>query len=1094
MVSINVLIISCRGIDDTKMFSLLPSSHTGIKFKNLVQETPEFNVLTYGNIYNGGGVAIGDINNDGLQDIYFTGSMVGSRLYLNKGNFEFEEIAQNAGVFAEGFWNTGTTMADVNGDGLLDIYVCRSAAKDSYKRGNLLFINNGNLTFTEKAAEYGIKDEGYSTQGAFFDYDRDGDLDLYVLNHSIQEYASFKSVSAGLKKHRDPSFEDRLYRNDDGKFNIVNDEAGLNSNVLGFGLGISVSDINNDGWSDIYISNDFNEQDYLYINQQDGTFKEDLAQYIGHTSYFSMGSDIADINNDGFTDIITMDMLPEGNTRQKMVSGPDNYDKYQILVKNGFYEQSMRNMLHLNNSGKSFSEIGQFAGVFGTDWSWSTLFCDFDNDGFKDLYITNGVKKDYTNMDFMNFAVQEKLNENKTGDPMSIDKLLENIPSSNEENFLYRNNGDLTFSKMNTEWGLDIKSLSNGAAYADLDNDGDMDLIVNNTDSEAFIYRNNSEKYTTHNFLKLKLIGEGKNTFGIGSKVIVNVEGKSLTQELMPTRGFQSSVSYDMIFGLGESKNTSEVKVIWPDGRVQVLKNIEANQTISINHYDSKPAIVEPEIVSKYMFKEVGIGGLNSYQHQENEFVDFYRELLIPHKLSTQGPKIGVGDINNDGLEDIYVGGAKGQSGSMFVQLRNGQFAAQSMAPFIIDKDCEDIGIHFFDADGDGDNDLYVVSGGNESEANTPEMQDRLYINNGKGGFQKSIKALPQMPSSGSCVKAADYDSDGDLDLFVGGRSYPGKYPTPTSSFILENDGKGIFKNVTASILAIQNKLGMVTDALWTDFNSDGKPDLLVVGEYMPIRAFENLGGVLKEVSSNSGLGNSEGWWNTIKEGDFDNDGDMDYILGNFGLNSQLKASVNEPITLIAKDFDGNGTLDPILCSYNMGESYPVFSKDDMSNQLTFLKSKYVSYSEFADKKITDMFSTSDLKDAIQLKANTLASGYLENLGNNKFKLHELPFMAQIAPVYGISIQDFNNDKNLDVILAGNFYGTRVKYGRYDASKGTVLLGNGKGQFNALSNIESGIDLQGEIRDINSVKTTGGKRILIFARNNGPLKTYAVGN
>ncbi|SOE22361.1 Repeat domain-containing protein [Spirosomataceae bacterium TFI 002] len=1094
LVLINIQLISCNTVDDSKMFSLLPSSHTGIKFKNLIQETPEFNILTYGYLYNGGGVSIGDINNDGLQDIYFTGSMVGSRLYLNKGDLKFEEIAQSAGVFAEGFWNTGTTMADVNGDGLLDIYVCRSAAKDDFKRKNLLFINNGDLTFTEKAAEFGIDDNGYSTQGAFFDYDRDGDLDLYVLNHSIQEYASFRSVSGGLKSQRDPSFEDRLYRNDNGKFTVVNDEAGLTSNVLGFGLGISVSDINNDGWSDIYISNDFNEQDYLYINKKDGTFTENLAGYIGHTSHFSMGSDIADINNDGFTDIMTLDMLPEGNVRQKMVSGPDNYDKYQLLVKNGFYEQSMRNMLHLNNAGKSFSEIGQFAGVYGTDWSWSTLFCDLDNDGFKDLYITNGVKKDYTNMDFMNFAVQEKLNENKSGVQMSIDKLLENIPGSLVENYTYRNNGNLTFSKVNEDWGLNEKSLSNGAAYADLDNDGDLDLVVNNTESEAFVYRNNSEIHSKNKFLKVKLIGTGMNTFGIGSKVILTIGDKKIAQELMPTRGFESSVSSDLVFGLGTSDIVEELKVIWPDGKVQALKNIKPNQTISFNQYDSK--IEETRELNKVtpIFSEYQAVGLSAFEHNENEFIDFYRELLLPHKLSTQGPKIAVADINNDGLEDVFVGGAKGQSGELFFQTRNGSFMIQSNSYFIIDKNSEDIGVLFFDADGDRDQDLYVISGGNESEANSPEIQDRLYINDGKGNFQKNVAALPQMSSSGSCVKAGDFDSDGHLDLFVGGRLMPGKYPRPSASYVLQNDGKGNFKNVSSTILPDAKQLGMVTDATWTDFNGDGKQDLIVVGEFMAIQAFENKGGVLKRVADNSGLENTEGWWNSIKSGDFDNDGDMDYILGNFGLNSQLKASVKEPITLIAKDFDGNGTLDPILCSYNMGESYPVFSKDDMSNQLTFLKSKYVSYSEFADKRITDMFSASDLKDAIQLKANTLASGYLENLGNNKFKLHELPFLSQIAPVYGISIQDFNNDKNLDVILAGNFYGTRVKYGRYDASKGTVLLGNGKGQFNALSNIESGIDLQGEMRDINSVKTVGGKRILIFARNNGPLKTYVIGN
>jgi hypothetical protein len=1081
------LLFSCNNIDDSKMFSLLPSSQTGIKFKNLIKETSEFNILTYGYLYNGGGVSVGDINNDGLEDIYFTGSMVGSRLYLNKGNFKFEEIAQKAGVFAEGFWNTGTTMADINGDGLLDIYVCRSAAKDSYKRKNLLFINNGDLTFKEQAAEYGIDDEGYSTQGAFFDYDRDGDLDLFVLNHSIQEFASFRSVNSNLKNQRDPSFEDRLYKNENGKFEVVNDEAGLTSNVLGFGLGISISDINNDGWPDIYISNDFNEEDYLYLNMQDGTFKEDLANYIGHTSHFSMGSDIADINNDGFTDIITLDMLPEGNERQKMVSGPDNYDKYLVTAKNGFYEQSMRNMLHLNNKGKSFSEIGQFAGVHATDWSWSALFCDLDNDGFKDLYITNGVKKDYTNMDFMNFAVQEKLNENSTGVPMSIDKLLENIPPSDVENYTYRNNGDLTFSKVNSSWGLDEKSLSNGAAYADLDNDGDLDIIVNNTDSEAFIYRNNSEIYSNNNYLKVELKGKGKNTLGVGAKVIVSTEKMSVTQELMPTRGFQSSVTYDLLFGVGSSEMAEEVKVIWAGGNIQTLKNVKLNQTIILDEANSEKMNFKKLEDKKQFFRDFNLPGLGSYMHKEIAFVDFYQELLLPHKLSTQGPKIAVADVNNDNLEDVFIGGARGQSGTLFIQARNGKFSPLTMFPFILDKNSEDTGVLFFDADGDKDLDLYVVSGGNESESSSLEMQDRLYLNDSKGGFSKSSGLLPNMQTSGSCVRAGDFDADGDLDLFVGARLVPGKYPKSSMSHFLENDGTGRFKDVTTKICNGACNLGMVTDAIWTDFNGDNKLDLIVVGEFMAVKTFENMGDNLKVSFSNNSLKFTEGWWNSIRDGDFDNDGDKDYIIGNFGLNSQLKATKKEPITLYAKDFDNNGSIDPILCSYYNGESYPVFSKDDISNQLNFLKSKYVNYSQYANKRISDIFSSSELKTSIQLKAHILSSVYLENLGDNKFKTHELPAIAQFAPVYSIVVKDFNNDNNLDVLLAGNFFGTRVKYGRYDASRGNLLLGDGKGNF---ANTDSGLNIFGEVRDLACLRTAAGKNVLLCSMNNARIKLY----
>jgi len=1093
-VSINFLLVSCNQVDDSKMFSLLPSSLTGINFKNLIQETPEFNIFTYGYLYNGGGVSVGDINNDGLEDIYFTGSMVGSRLYLNKGNFEFEEIAQKAGVFAAGFWNTGTTMADVNGDGLLDIYVCRSAAKDSYKRKNLLFINNGNLTFTEKAEEYGIADEGYSTQGAFFDYDKDGDLDLYVLNHSIQEFASFKSVSNGLKSRRDPFFEDKLYKNENGKFVEVGQKAGLTSNVLGFGLGISISDVNNDGWLDIYISNDFNEQDYLYLNNKNGTFTENLENYIGHTSHFSMGSDIADINNDGFTDIMTLDMWPEGNIRQKMISGPDNYDKYLMLVKNGFYEQSMRNMLHLNNNGLSFSEIGQFAGVEGTDWSWSTLFCDLDNDGFKDIYITNGVKKDYTNMDFMNFAVQEKINENETGIPMSIDKLMENIPSSIEENYTYHNNGDLTFSKVNMDWGLNKKSLSNGAAYADLDNDGDLDLIVNNIDSKAFIFRNNSEKLTENNYIKIKLLGEGDNTFGIGSRVELNLGDKRLYQELMPTRGFQSSVSFHLVFGIGVKNRVKELTITWPDGRKQSLKNQKANQTIILNQADAINQESRSFNSPKPLFKEIAKAEFDSYKHQENEYIDFNREVLLPHKLSTQGPKMDLADVNNDNLVDVFIGGAKGQAGMLFYQSKSGSFLKQADTPFMEDSNCEDIGVLFFDANGDNAIDLYVISGGNETEINSPEIQDRLYINDGKGGFKKKKESLPQLPISGSCVKAGDFDSDGDLDLFVGGRLEPGRYPRASNSYILENDGKGNFKDVTSTISNGFNCLGMVTDAIWSDFNVDGKLDLIVIGEYMAIRAFENKNGKLKEIPSDSGLKDSEGWWNTIREGDFDGDGDMDYILGNFGLNSQLKTSLEEPITLFAKDFDGNGTIDPILSTYSSGKNYPVFSKDDLSRQLDFIRSKYVDYADYADKEITDIFTIQELDGAIILKAKTFASAYLENLGNNKFKLSNLPSIAQLAPIHAVMIKDINKDKKLDMILAGNFYGTRVKYGRYDANRGLVLIGNGNGKFTALKPEESGLNISGEVKDIHCFKSENNTLTLFFTRNNLPVSTYTSAN
>ena len=1068
----------------------MPSSKTGITFKNILNETEDLNILTYGYIYNGGGVSVGDINNDGLVDLYFTGSMVGSRLYLNKGDFEFEEIAQKAGVFAAGLWNTGTTMADVNADGLLDIYVCRSAAKDDAKRKNLLFINNGDLTFTEKAAESGIDDAGYSTQGAFFDYDRDGDLDLYVVNHSTQEFASFSQITNNLKNRRSPAYEDRLYKNENGKFINVSDEAGLISNVLGFGLGVAISDINNDNWPDIYISNDFNEQDYFYINNQDGTFTESLQKYIGHTSHFSMGSDIADINNDGYPEIMTLDMLPEGNYRTKMVSGPDNYDKFMVLLNNGFYHQSMRNMMHLNNNGKSFSEIGQFSGVSSTDWSWSSLFTDLDNDGYKDLFITNGVKRDYTNMDFMNYAVQEKMNENKTGVEMTITNLLENIPATIEENYTYHNNGDLTFSKVNAEWGLNQKSLSNGAVYADLDNDGDMDLVVNNTDAEAFIYRNNSNIHLKNNYLKLTLKGEEKNTFGIGAKVTLQMGNQTLSQEMMPTRGFQSSVDYNLIFGLGDAKNIDKVKIIWPNGTTQVLEDVQSNQTITLLQKDAEANENIEKTPSKSYFNDISGDSIFQYVHKENEYIDFKREQLLPHKLSTQGPKLAKADINNDGLEDIFIGGAKGSVGKLMVQTKSGKFSSLSENTFVEDAQSEDIGTLFFDADGDGDQDLYVVSGGNDFEKDAIALQDRLYFNNGRGQFKKKEDALPTMLTSGSCVVSSDFDNDGDLDLFIGGRVIPGSYPTAPKSYILENDGKGNFTDITASINKSIEKIGMVTDAAWSDFNGDGRDDLIVIGEFMGIRAFENTTGKLIELPNTSGLKDSQGWWNTIKSGDFDNDGDLDYIVGNFGLNSQLKASATQPVQLYAQDFDGNGSIDPILCSYVQGENYPVFSRDDLIGQLSGLKGKYVNYSDYADQKITDVFSSEELAEASLLEAKTFATSYMENLGDNRFKLTPLPFPAQFAPVYAILIKDVDGDKNLDVLLAGNFFGTRVKYGRYDANKGVLLKGDGKGGFLSVNTVESGLNISGEARDIETITLPDNTEIVLIVRNNESIKVY----
>jgi hypothetical protein len=1084
-ISLFTVFISCDPSSD-KLFTLMPSSFTGIKFRNPLRYTESFNVLTFGNFYYGGGISIGDINNDGLSDIYFTGNMVGSRLYLNQGNFKFKEIAEQAGVFAEGLWNTGTTMADVNGDGLIDIYVCRSAANNPEKRRNLLFINNGDLTFTEMGKKYGVDDSGFSTQGAFFDYDNDGDLDLYVLNHSVLEYSTLGKITSYHKKLKNYAYSDRLLRNDNGKFVDVTEDSGLISNILGFGLGIALSDINNDEFTDIYISNDYNEQDYLYLNNGDGTFTEGLEDYIGHTSLYSMGSDIADFNNDGFTDIMTLDMLPERNQRIKMTSGPDNFEKLSHLPKNGFYNQTMRNMLQLNRGGEYFSEIGQFSGVSNTDWSWASLFTDLDNDGYKDLFITNGYLKDYTNMDFFNFIVQEKINERKNNVEMKLTELIDKMPSILEENYAYKNNGDLTFTKMNNDWGFDQKTFSNAAAYADLDNDGDMDLIVQNLENQASIYRNNSEKFTKNNYLKISLNGIGENTLGIGAKLKVTTGDITQIQEMFNTRGFLSSVDLNLNFGIGSFKTIDEVEVIWPNQKKQIIRDVQPNQKLTLFQKDATLDVKRNNAPNTKLFEEVKA---IDFTHQENNHNDFKREIMLPHMLSTLGPKLTIGDVNGDGLEDAFIGGAKGAIGGIFLQTKSG-FVRSNKIDLQADATSEDIGALFFDADADKDLDLYVVSGGNEFDKTDPSLKDRLYINQGKGNFIKSKNNLPDFTSSGSVVKAADFDNDGDQDLFIGGRVLPNEYPLSPTSYLLENDGKGFFKEVTDRIAPSLKNIGMITDADWTDYNNDGFQDLILVGEWMPITLFSNQKGTFTNETNIAGLGNTQGWWNSIAQADFDQDGDMDYVAGNFGLNSQLKTSIDEPVSIVAKDFDKNGSIDPILSCYYEGRNYPVFSKDDIQQQLSFLKKRFVKYKDYADLTIEEVFTKEELKDAKTWYAKNFESSYIENLGNGQFKITALPDETQLSPVHGLTTGDFNGDGDLDIVLGGNFTATRVKFGHFDAIQGIYLMGDGKGNFDYIDASESGLILKGEVRDIKQITSSKGENHLIFSRNNDKPKIF----
>ena len=1085
-----LIVLSVLSCNSRKQFTFLSHRKTGIVFRNIIKESENFNVLDYSYLYNGAGVAVGDINNDGLPDIYFTGNLANSRLYLNKGNFKFEDISKKAGVSLTETWNNGAVMVDVNGDGYLDIYVCSSTDGRPVYRKNILFINNGDLTFTDKAKEYGIDDPAYSTHSTFFDFDKDGDLDLFVLNHSVDRYAMFTKNSVAQKNMKNEKYGQKFFINEGDHFVEATEKVGIKSNVLNFGLGVAVADFNGDNWPDLYVSNDFYEQDYLYINQKNGTFKEELEKYCSYVSLSSMGDDAADINNDGCIDMFTLDMLPATNYEQKLVAGPDNYQKVTLLDKIGFYHQTTRNMLQLNNYGDYFTEIGQYAGIYSTNWSWSPLICDYDNDGYKDIFITNGYGKNNTHMDIITLAVNETMKQRKGEKAINRMEFLKKIPATILNNYMFHNNGDLTFTNVAEAWGFDKKTLSNGAAYADLDNDGDMDLIISNINDYAFVYRNNAERLSNNHYLRCKLKGSEKNTGGIGARVDVTCGDKTYTQEFYPSRGYMSSVDHVLIFGLGKAKKVDTLRVIWPDLRVQKIFDIDVDQTITLDNENAKVEKPEKKPVYKTLFRRLNAGKWIPYRHRENDYNDFLKQPLLPHLLSTQGPDITAADVDHDGREDLFVGGAKGSPGMLFMQQEDGTFKARDLPCFERDRECEDIGVLFVDVDNDGDPDLYVVSGGNEFKLASDRLQDRLYLNDGRGFFTKARDHLPGMLTSGSCVRAADIDRDGDMDLFVGGRLTPGLYPIAPRSYVLENDGKGHFSDVTEKKNKKLLKPGMVTDALWTDFNGDSLPDLILVGEWMPVRLFVNSGSVFKELTGQSWMAGSKGWWHSIASGDFDRDGDTDYILGNEGLNFQIKPSPQEPARIYAKDFDGNGTLDAIMCYYIKGKEYPIYSKYDLGKQIPEINQRYPTYKSFATQTMDDIFSRKELNSAMVLEANNFSTCYLENMGNGQFSLSQLPLPAQLSPIYCISSDDYNRDGYKDILLAGNFYGMRIKFGHLDANKGLLLLGDGEGHFKELPNNQSGLFMKGEIKDAVRVPLVTGKEILVFTVNNDSLRIF----
>lgn len=1087
------LLFSCSKTEDT-LFESLPSSVTGIDFVNRSLERKDFNIFNYRNFYNGGGVAIGDINNDGLSDIFVTSNFEDNKLYLNKGKMTFEDITVKAGIVGKKFWSTGATFADVNGDGLMDIYVCNSGSRD--QRGNQLYINqgikNGIPSYKEKAKEAGLEDGGFSTHAAFFDYDRDGDLDMYLLNNSFTPIDKLGYVN--LRNERDKLGGDKLFRNDSPtateiKFTDVSEEAGIYGSLIGFGLGITIGDVNNDNWPDIYISNDFYERDYLYINQKNGTFKEDLENQMPHTSLSSMGADIADINNDGNLDIFVTDMLPGDDRRLKTTSVFEGYNLVDLKLKQGFWHQYMRNNLHLNNGDGSFSEVGQLAGVHATDWSWGALIFDMDNDGLKDLFVANGIAKDLTDQDFVEFlGDRNTMQQMLDGKVFNAKEFIDKISSVPIPNYAYRNEGNLKFTNNAKSWGLEGPGFSNGSAYGDLDNDGDLDLVVNNVNAPLSVFKNKTNEKTKNHFLTVKLKGTAKNLNGIGAKITVYQQGTTIVLQQMPNRGFQSSSDHQMVFGLGEKANIDSVKIIWPDDKMQVLKSIKSDQTLTLDYKNANLLFKEIILTKVPIFSDISANTL-AYTHLESSFQDYDRDVLLKQKYSTQGPAMAVGDVNGDGLDDLYLGGAAGQAKQLFVQQKNGKFTESKQIDFGMDVTTENTDAIFFDADKDNDLDLFIVTGSNEFPENAPELHDLLYLNDGKGNFKRDVR-FPSIFENGSCVAAADFDKDGDQDLFVGSRMISGKYGMNPSSNFYINDGTGEFKNQSKRFMAEITDLGMVTDAEWSDIDKDGYMDLIVTQDWGQIVIFKNERG--RKMTLSSKIKDSEGLWNCIKPADIDGDGDTDFIVGNIGDNTKLKVSPENPALLHVKDFDSNGTVEQIIsCLTEDGKTYPMVLKGELQRALPMIKRKYVKYTDYANQSITDMFTPEQMKDCVEKKITTTKTVFLINDGKGNFEMKALPVEAQYSRIAAIETGDFDKDGILDILLAGNFYDVLPEWGRFDANYGLFLKGKGKGNFEVKKSSDSGFKTVGQVRKMYKLKASANQEVVVLAKNNDKAQVFS---